>query len=312
MNRHLIAVHLASFYKKYLKLVVFTYQTFVVSDNFATFISQSQYNPTIMNNSGSLTKKSKNTFLLLIALLIASMGLLLPTKGFCQKPAGWELEKMPADLEHDYALTALPPDLRKGASGYLLDPAKGYYMVKKGTNGFVTFVARTEWEWSEFRQDVIAPMSYDAEGARVIFPVYRDVAAMRSSGKYTALQIRNIVIDRIRKGIYKAPKAGISYMLAPIMRWYVGGPDKFSVLTMNMPHMMPYEPYLSEEDVSAIPGGHSGSPYVGNATPSVLGAKNNPFTYLIIPLGEVETAKIVRENKELLGRLVAYKSYFKI
>jgi len=265
-----------------------------------------------MNSSTSLTKKSKKCFLLVIGLLIASTASLTPTKGFCQKSSDPKLEKMPADLERDYALTALPPDLRKGASVYLLDPAKGYYIAKKGTNGFVTFVARTEWEWSEFRQDVIAPMSYDAEGAKVIFPVYRDVAAMRASGKYTALQIRNIVIDRIRKGIYKAPKAGISYMLAPIMRWYVGGPDKYSVMTMNMPHMMPYEPYLTEEDVSAIAGGHSGSPFVGNAAPSVLGAKNNPFTYLIIPLGEAETAKIVKENKELLERLVAYKSYFKM
>src|SRR5580704_17614834 len=64
----------------------------------------------------------------------------------------WLLEKMPADLERDYALSALPPDLRKGASVYLLDPAKGYYLASKGSNGFVTFVARTEWEWSEFRQ----------------------------------------------------------------------------------------------------------------------------------------------------------------
>jgi len=29
-------------------------------------------------------------------------------------------------------------------------------------------------------------------------------------------------------------------------------------------------------------------------------------------LGEAETAKIVKENKELLERLVAYKSYFKM
>src|SRR5580692_2616800 len=189
---------------------------------------------------------------------------------FAQPSQGWLLDKMPADLERDYALSALPPDLRKGASVYLLDPAKGYYLASKGSNGFVTFVARTEWEWSEFRQDLFAPTSYDAEGARVIFPVYQDVAAMRASGKFTALQIRNRVMDRIRKGIYKAPKGGISYMLAPIMRWYVGGPDQYTVETMNMPHFMPYEPFLTNEGVSAIAGGHSGPPYVGNAAPSEL------------------------------------------
>jgi hypothetical protein len=234
------------------------------------------------------------------------------TAAFAQQSQDWLLEKMPADLERDYALSALPPDLRKGASVYLLDPAKGYYLASKGSNGFVTFVARTEWEWSEFRQDLFAPTSYDAEGARVIFPVYQDVAAMRASGKFTALQIRNIVIDRIRKGVYKAPKGGISYMLAPIMRWYVGGPEKYTVETMNMPHFMPYEPYLTNEGVSAIAGGHSGPPYVGNAAPSELGAKNNPLVYLLIPLGETETEKVVQENKELLKRLVAYKSCFEI
>jgi len=232
-------------------------------------------------------------------------------KSFAKTLADLRLEKMPADLERDYALSALPPDLRNGASVYLLDPSKGYYLARKGSNGFVAFVARTEWEWSEFRQDVIAPISFDAEGAKMIFPVYQAVAAMRASGKYTALQVRNIIIDRIRKGIYKAPKSGISYMLAPIMRWYVGPPDKYTVATMNMPHYMPYAPYLTNEAICNVPGGHAGSPFVGNAAPLVLGAKNNPFVYLILPLGEKETAKIVQDNKDLLKRLAGYLPYLK-
>jgi hypothetical protein len=257
-----------------------------------------------MNTTAGRAKKCLRVLFLFVPMLSVA-------QTFAQKPKGQALDKMPVALETDYALTALPPDLRKGASVYLLDPAKGYYLARKGSNGFVTFVARTEWEWSEFRQDLFAPTSYDAEGARVIFPVHQDVAAMRASGKFTALQIRNIVIDRIRKRIYKAPKAGISYMLAPIMRWYVGTPDKYTVVTMNMPHFMPYEPYLTNEDVSAIPGGHSGPPFVGNATPSVLGAKNNPFVYLLIPLGKTETEKVVQENKELLKRLADYKAFLK-
>jgi hypothetical protein len=265
-----------------------------------------------MNNLTGLPKKSRHVLLFLFAVLTVSLCLLLPAKGFCLKAPDQKLDKMPADLERDYALSALPPDLRKDATIYLLDPDKGYYLARKGSNGFITFVARTEWEWTEFRADLCAPMSYDAEGARVIFPVYEAVAAMRASGKYTALQIRDIVIDRIRKGIYKAPTAGISYMLAPIMRWYVGSPDKYTVLTMNMPHFMPYEPYLTKEDIASIPGGHSGSPYVGNAAPSVLGDKKNPFVYFIIPLGETETAKVVQDNKELIKRLIDYKSFFKI
>ncbi len=75
---------------------------------------------------------------------------------------------MPADLERDFALSALPPHLRDSATVYLLDPDKGYYIARQGTNGFSTFVNRTEWEWAEFVQDTYAAISYDAEGSKNI------------------------------------------------------------------------------------------------------------------------------------------------
>ena len=37
-----------------------------------------------------------------------------------------KLERMPESLESRYAVSALPPHLRDGATVYLLDPAKGY------------------------------------------------------------------------------------------------------------------------------------------------------------------------------------------
>ena len=99
--------------------------------------------------------------------------LLINAQSFAQKPAGGQLEKMPANLETDYALSALPPQLRPGATVYLLDPAKGYYVARKGSNGFICFVMRTAWEWAEFRNDIITAISYDAEGAKRIFPILR-------------------------------------------------------------------------------------------------------------------------------------------
>ncbi|HEV8504095.1 MAG TPA: hypothetical protein VGQ53_01805 [Chitinophagaceae bacterium] len=124
---------------------------------------------------------------------------------FGQTTGDWKLEKMPADLETDFALSALPPRLRDAATVYSLDPDKGYYISRQGTNGFVCFIARTEWEWAEFRQDVATPISYDAEGARTIMPVYLDVAAMRASGKYSPVQIRDTVISRTKKRILQGP-----------------------------------------------------------------------------------------------------------
>lgn len=235
---------------------------------------------------------------------------MLPVKGLCQKLADQKLEKMPVDLERDYALSALPPHLRKGATVYLLDPAKGYYMAQKGTNGFICFVTRTEWEWGEFRNDLTMPISFDAVGARAIFPVYRDVAVMRASGKFTAIQVRNVVLDRIRKGIYEAPASpGISYMLEPVMRGYPGSPADHKIITMSMPHYMFYAPYMNNADIGADP---NQGPSIGNPVNTLLGDKKGPFGYIILPAGKVEAAQIVKTDGDLLKRLAAYKSYYKI
>src|SRR5689334_15718261 len=109
----------------------------------------------------SITKTLKNYrgILILITILFVS------AQNFAQGKVDSRLEKMPVDLETDYALSALPPHLRHDATVYLLDPQKGYYVGRQGTNGYICFIARTEWEWGDFRDDVFAPISYDAEGA---------------------------------------------------------------------------------------------------------------------------------------------------
>ncbi|HEY4327795.1 MAG TPA: hypothetical protein VGN20_27685 [Mucilaginibacter sp.] len=263
-----------------------------------------------MNNLISLPKKCRDAFSLLVIVLIFTQGLLLPNRVFSQKPEDWKLEKMPADLEKDYALSALPPHLRKDATVYLLDPAKGYYVVQKGTNGFICYIERTVWEWGEFRKDLTMPISFDAEGFRKIFPVARDVAAMRATGKFTGRQIKDSVIARIRKGIYKAPaRPGISYMLAPVMRGYPGMPTNNEIMTMSMPHYMFYAPYLNDADVG---GDASLGLFVNNPDNTVLGDKKGPYGYIILPAGEAEAAKIVNASSSLMKRLIAYKSYYKI
>ncbi|HLA60087.1 MAG TPA: hypothetical protein VK622_15035 [Puia sp.] len=228
----------------------------------------------------------------------------LAFQSFGQSSADWKLERMPAALETDFALSCLPAHLRAGATVYLLDPEKGYYIARQGNNGFICFVVRTDWTRGEFRQDFAAAISYDAEGFVSIFPVYRDVGAMRSTGKFTALQIRDTIGERFSKGIYKAPaKPGISYMLAPVMRTYVDPPESLKVASFSMPHYMFYAPYMTAADI----GGNSDS-----GGPIVLGEKNDPHCYLILPVGKMEKAQIIAESKSLLLRLAKYKSYFKI
>ncbi len=232
-------------------------------------------------------------------------------QGFTQGTSDWHLEKMPVDLETDYALSALPPHLRNDATVYLLDPQNGYYVGRRGSNGYICFISRTEWEWNEFRDDLCTPISYDAEGARAIFPVYMDVAAMRASGKYQADQIRDSIIRRLNTGVYKAPsKPGMSYMLAPVMRVFPGNPDIKEPITICMPHYMLYAPYLTEENARYKQG--TDGLMLANPDNAILGDGKGPFGYIIIPASQAEKAEIVEDGKELLKRLAAYKDYFRV
>ncbi|MHA4810000.1 hypothetical protein ACX0G9_17940 [Flavitalea flava] len=249
-----------------------------------------------------LPKKGWGVIPLPVLLFVSfSFSFFISFQSFAQKPAALELEKMPVDLETDFALSALPPHLRDSATVYLMDPARGYYIARQGSNGFICYIVRTEWQWNESRQDLASPISFDAEGARAIFPVDRDVAAMRASGKYSALQIRDSITDGFRKGRYNAPaRAGISYMLAPLMRTHPGGTDNFDVVTMHMPHYMFYAPHVTNADVGTTPG-HG---------PMLL--NEGPHGYLILSANEKEKAKILADGEGLLKRLIAYKAYFKV
>ncbi|HEX8061103.1 MAG TPA: hypothetical protein VF473_09220, partial [Cyclobacteriaceae bacterium] len=212
---------------------------------------------------------------------------------FAQKNAGYnKLEKMPVDLETDFALSSLPPHLRDNASVLLLDPAKGYYVARQGTNGFTAMIIRTEWEWEEFTDDCFSSLSFDAEGSKTIIPVYLEVAAMRASGKYSPAELRQIIIKKIKDGTFKAPvRTGVSYMLAPMMRSH---PDTKEVVNMIMPHYMFYAPNLTNEDI--------GGKYLGTSQPFVLGSDpalgkdRAMFNYIIVKAGVSEIEQIVKEN----------------
>ena len=74
------------------------------------------------------------------------------------------IEPMPAKLETQFALSALPPALRDRATVYLLDPEKGYQLSRQGTSGVTCLVERTAWELADFRDDIYIPLCYDAVG----------------------------------------------------------------------------------------------------------------------------------------------------
>src|SRR5215467_15765515 len=153
--------------------------------------------PDMINKTKAANRGSK--LLLFIFLMFVSQ------HNFAQEITGWQLEKMPDSLEFQYALSSLPPSLRSGATVYLLDPKKGYYIARYGTNGFSAYVNRTEWERAEFVQDTYGALGFDSMGSKTLLPIFLEVGAMRASGKYSATQLRDIIIQRVKDGTYRAP-----------------------------------------------------------------------------------------------------------
>jgi len=249
---------------------------------------------------GLLARDCRRPLSILVILLVSAWS-------FGQNSTGWLLDKMPPDLETDFALSALPPRLRDSATVYLLDPGKGYYIARRGTNGFSAYVHRTEWERAEFVQDTYAAISYDAEGARTYLPVVFAVAEMRASGKYSPIQIRDTILKRVKDGTYKAPsRTGVSYMLGPVLRTHQ---DDGKIVNMVMPHFMFFAPGVDNADIGGKWDGHT--PYAIGAG-NILDKKHSIFNFIIIPAGDTEKGAIIEENIDLLRRLGEYKTCLRI
>src|SRR5512135_1266266 len=168
----------------------------------------------------------------------------------------YKIEPLPRDLEIQLALSALPPHLRDNATVYTLNPDKGFEVARKGTNGFHAFVARTgddtfrgSWPLKEYRDDILYPISFDEAGAKAQMRVFFDAAEMQAKGTPPE-ELKRIIKERYKTGYYKAPeRAGISYMLSPILRTYFNPEESDGVVTLNVPHVMYYAPNISNEDI---------------------------------------------------------------
>ena len=214
------------------------------------------------------------------------------------------IEPLPRDLEIQLALSALPPHLRDHATVYVLNPAKGFEVARKGTSGFHAFVARTgddtfrgSWPFREYRDDILYPISFDKAGAKAQMRVFFDAAEMQAKGTPPG-ELKKIIQDRYKAEFYKAPeRPGISYMLSPVLRTYFNPEESDRVLTMNYPHVMYYAPGLSDEDI--------GAGKLGGMYPFVILHGHHGF--MIQALGVTERAAITKEYEEMLGILCKIK-----
>lgn len=212
-----------------------------------------------------------------------------------------KIQPLPRDLEIQLALSALPPHVRDSATVYVLNPEKGFELARRGSNGFHTFVARTgddamrgPWPLKEYRNDILYPISFDEAGAKAQMPVFFDIAEMQAKGTPSD-ELKRIIQDRFKKHQYKAPeRAGLSYMLSPILRTYTNPDENENVVTASVPHVMYYAPNVTNHDIG-------GKPEPGGKYPFVI--LHGPHGYNIQFLGQTERETLRKEYEKMLTRL---------
>jgi hypothetical protein len=209
-----------------------------------------------------------------------------------------KIEPLPQELEIQLALSALPRHLRDNATVYTQNLAKGFEVARKGTGDFHTFVARlgddafrASWPLTEYRSDILYPVAFDGAGSRAEMRVFFDAAEMQAKGTPPG-ELKRIIQERFKSGFYHAPeRAGVSYMLSPVLRTYSNNTDR--VLTINYPHVMYYAPHVSSEDI--------GAGRLGGTDPFVI--LHGPHGYMVQALGLAERATINQEYQDMLQRL---------
>src|SRR5688500_6600566 len=89
------------------------------------------------------------------------------------------IEALPRDVEMEHTASALPKHVRDDATIYVLDARKGFEVARQGTNGFHALVVRTgddafrgSWPLTEYPQDVLYPIGFDAAGATAHMRVF--------------------------------------------------------------------------------------------------------------------------------------------
>jgi len=153
-----------------------------------------------------------------------------------------DYRSLSAAEEFALALSAAPEHLRAEAGVYVLAP-KGFEQHRESRNGFNCLVIRTA--------DVIAPTCFDAEGSRTTLHANLRREALRADGLADAAIEEAIAAD-YASGKLKAPaRPGVAYMLS---REFVRiDSDTGVTRAVFPPHLMFYAPYLTDEDIGALP-----------------------------------------------------------
>jgi hypothetical protein len=143
--------------------------------------------------------------------------------------------------------------------------------------------------------------------------VFFDAAEMQAKGTPPG-KLKKIIQDRYKSGFYKAPeRAGVSYMMSPILRTYVNPEENDdTVSSANAPHVMYYMPNVSNEAVGgAFPAPEELRYFTEHGRrrnmPDPFVIMHGPHGYMIQQLGQTTRAAINKEYAEMLARLCKIK-----
>ena len=142
--------------------------------------------------------------------------------------------------------------------------------------------------------------------------VFFDAAEMQAKGTPSE-ELKKIIQERYQTHYYKAPeRAGVSYMMSPILKTYVNPEENDTAITNNVPHVMHYVPNAGNDAVGGAAPAPDELRYMTEHghwrnTPDPFVILQGPHGYMVQFLGATERATINKEYEEMLARLCKIK-----
>ena len=170
---------------------------------------------------------------------------------------------LPEQREIGLALSAGPSHVASGAAVYVLRRG-GYTKVRDGSSGYSCLVERDH-------PRSLAPICYDSEASVSILPGALRLAELREAG-FSYGEARDSVLAMYRSGRLPVPRRpAMSYMLSAEQELYAA-PDGPRVGAWH-PHVMIYSPFLTNEQIGALPGDPS-QPFVAE--------EGTPISHIVV------------------------------
>ena len=212
-----------------------------------------------------------------------------------------QLVDLPRDVEIALAQSALPSHLREDATIYVYDPAAGYRVEIEGSNGFHALVGRDDpavrwasFTFDQYPDDFLIPVAFDETGAQAQLRPYLDLGKWRAEG-VPAEEAQQRLRAGFERGDYAPPgRAGVAYMLSPLVRSYARIENDATVGTFMFPHYMFYAPGLTNRDLG-------NSPDIRN--PVMRPSVPDPHGMIIVVVGQEERNAYREASAGLLAEL---------